>query len=157
MTLVLLVCMGNICRSPMAEVVATKLTQTQGLSHSLQFASAGTHAQPLRADPRTQTILKKFGYPESKKRAVQVRAQDFERFDLILAMDSDNLRTLQKICPQEQAHKLRLFLECAERLETDQVPDPYYGNLAGFERVLGLCEAGAQAWIKRLTAPGYTR
>jgi protein-tyrosine phosphatase len=123
----------------------------------LQFASAGTHAQPQRADPRTQAILKQFGYPESKKRAAQVRAQDFDRFDLILAMDNDNLRALQKICPQEQVHKLHLFLECAEGLETDQVPDPYYGNLAGFERVLDLCEAGTRAWIKRLAAPGYTR
>jgi protein-tyrosine phosphatase len=76
---------------------------------------------------------------------------DFQNFDLILAMDADNLQELKRLCPSELQYKLGLLLDFAEGLAEKEVPDPYYGNEQGFERVLDLCEAGCKGWVKHLT------
>jgi protein-tyrosine phosphatase len=82
-------------------------------------------------------------------RSRRIAAPDFQHFDLILAMDTSNLSDLRRLCPSDHLHKLQLFLDFAEGLNEAEVPDPYYGNAEGFERVLNLCEAGARGLIKR--------
>ena len=145
----LMVCMGNICRSPMAQVVTLHFAQLAGLERDIQVDSAGTHA--VRGgdspDPRAKKVLQERGYQFGKMRPRQISEQDFQRYDHILAMDQENLNDLLRLCPAEHTHKLRLFLEYASGLDTRDIPDPYYGNPQGFERVLDLCEAGARGLI----------
>jgi protein-tyrosine phosphatase len=157
MTKILMVCMGNICRSPMAQAVTQHFVQQAGLARQLQIDSAGTHAPSGSppADPRAKTALSARGYPLGKHKARQVAEQDFTRYDLILAMDQSNMNDLRRICPNETTHKLRLFLEFAEDTAIRDVPDPYYGNVQGFERVLDLCEAGGRGLVSYCqTVPG---
>lgn len=151
---ILVVCMGNICRSPTASAVLQGEVQRRGLARTVQVDSAGTYAghQGEKADKRAIQVAVAAGYGQiHQERARRVQAQDYERCDLILAMDRDNLANLQDDCPPEHRHKLHLFLDYAGVEEGGEVPDPYYGNLAGFERVLALCEAGARGVLDRLT------
>lgn len=144
--------MGNICRSPMASAALHALAAQRGLPH-LQIDSAGTCGghQGEKPDPRARAVAQARGYEQiERERARRVLASDFERFDLVLAMDRDNLMHLQHACPPEHRHKLHLFLEFAGVADASEVPDPYYGNAAGFERVMQLCEAGAQGVLDRL-------
>ena len=155
----LMVCMGNVCRSPMAQAVTLHMAGQAGLARDILVDSAGTHAGAGRetADPRAQSVLAARGYPVCMSRARQVIERDFDRHDLILAMDQANLNELQRLCPAEHADKLHLFLEFAQGKNGCEVPDPYYGSVEGFERVLDLCEAGARALIDRLqNAPPET-
>jgi protein-tyrosine phosphatase len=133
----------------MAQIVATQLAQRSGLSQRVRFESAGTHAGKIKMqmDSRAIAALKKRGYVVGKMRSRPVEDKDFQRFDLILAMDSANFTELQRVCPPEHRHKLQMFLATCKGLGADEVPDPYYGNSAGFERVLDLCEAGAQGLL----------
>ena len=137
----------------MAQTIAQKLAADASLSRQLKFDSAGTHAARLgsRPDPRVEAALSRHGYAVGRIRSRKIAPQDFQHFDLILAMDASNLADLQRLCPPEHSSKLRLFLDFAEELNETEVPDPYYGNAEGFERVLHLCEAGARALIKRLS------
>lgn len=152
MTKLLLVCMGNICRSPMAQVVTLHMAEQAGLGRSIQVDSAGTHASDRKEppDPRVKTVLSGRGYAIGKRRSHQVIERDFSRYDLILAMDQVNLNELRRLCPADHMHKLRLFLEFAQGVDVCDVPDPYYGNVEAFERVLDLREAGARGLIDRL-------
>jgi protein-tyrosine phosphatase len=147
MTRVLLICMGNICRSPMALAVVRQLAGSR-----LEVDSAGTHAvrPPRGTDPRAIAVLARRGYTPAMRRSRPVTAADFERFDLLLAMDQANLEDLHARCPPGQERKLRLFLDFAAGLEGRDVPDPYFGDLPGFERVLDLCEAGARGLLAGL-------
>ena len=154
---ILMVCMGNICRSPMAEAVARKLAADANLSQHWTFDSAGTHARPPgeRPDPRTVASLSRRGYDAGRTRSRKVTPSDFQKFDLILAMDLGNLAELKRLCPAAHIGKLNLFLEfCSESEETRgaEVPDPYYGNFEGFEKVLDLCVAGAKGLVTQLSA-----
>ena len=148
----LMVCMGNVCRSPMAQVVTSHIAQQAGLGRDIQIDSAGTHAASNRetADPRAQSVLVARGYPACTSRARRVMERDFEQYDVILAMDQANLDELRRLCPAEHQHKLHLILKFAQCVGGGEVPDPYYGNVEGFERVLDLCEAGARGLVKRL-------
>lgn len=148
MNRVLIVCMGNVCRSPMAAAIATKLAIEAGLGKQVQFESAGTHAGSIGQllDSRVATVLERKGYEIRKRRSRKVVEKDFARFDVILAMDRANLADLRRTCPAEHQHKVRLFLTDAG---LDEIPDPYYGNLHGFERVLDLCEIGVRAFLTR--------
>jgi protein-tyrosine phosphatase len=150
MTKILMVCMANICRSPMAQAVARQVAHDAGRSQELEFDSAGLLAQHAgeRTDARARFVLLSRDYEPGNTRARCVNDQDFEHFDLILAMDRPNLAALQRLCPPQHLGKLHLLLEFAPSAGVDEVPDPYYGNLAGFERVLDLCEAGARGLIK---------
>lgn len=150
MTKLLLVCMGNICRSPMAQMVTLRVAQHAGLADNLQVDSAGTHASHRKQppDPRAQTVLFTRGYAIAKRRSRQVTERDFGRYDLILAMDQANLNDLMGICPADHTHKLHLFLEFAQGVDVCDIPDPYYGSVEGFERVLDLCEAGAHGLVE---------
>ena len=157
MTKILMVCMGNICRSPMAQMVAEQIALRSGLGDrrgvsTVAFDSAGTHAHHIgeRMDPRAASALTSRGYAVGKGRSRRVMAQDFESFDLILAMDRSNLAALRDLCPEQHSHKLGLLLDYASGMVGQEVPDPYYGNALGFERVLDLCEMGATGLVRTL-------
>ncbi|MBA3058905.1 MAG: low molecular weight phosphotyrosine protein phosphatase [Gammaproteobacteria bacterium] len=152
MTKLLMVCMGNTCRSPMARAIACKLAAAAALAPAFEVDSAGTHADPLgeRPDPRAVLTLARHGYDMGRARSRRIVEQDFQAFDLILAMDHPNLAELRRLCPAQYAYKLHLFLEFAQDIEELEVPDPYYGNQEGFEQVLVLCEAGISSLIQHL-------
>ena len=155
MTKILMVCLANICRSPMARAVAQQMARDSGRAAAFEFDSAGTQAPQAgeRLDPRAKAVLSNRKYETGNARSRRVTAQDFERFDLLLAMDETILAALQRQCPPQHQNKLRLLLTFAPQLGLTEVPDPYYSNLAGFEQVLDLCEAGVKGL---LTAQAYT-
>jgi protein-tyrosine phosphatase len=148
---VLFVCTGNICRSPTAEAVFKYCVQQAGLAARIVSDSAGTHDYHVGEppDPRTQAAARLRGYELGELRARRVRRDDFQRFDYVLAMDEANLRVLERLCPREQAHKLKLFLDFSDG-SLREVPDPYYGGPEGFERVLDLVEGAAQGLLRHL-------
>ncbi len=148
--------MGNICRSPMAQVVLKTQAARAGTASTVSIDSAGTHASHFgeKPDPRGEAALLRRGYEMGRIRSRKVSERDFERFDLILAMDASNLASMRQICPPDHAHKLNLFLEFGAPSDKDgsalDVPDPYYGNASGFDRVLDLCEIGAQQILAKI-------
>jgi len=146
---VLFVCMGNICRSPTAEGVFRHLVAQSGLAGQVIIDSAGTHDYHIGAAPdeRAQAAAAQRGYDLSGLRARQVTPEDFQRFDYVLAMDEANLRILQSLCPAPYRSRLRLFLEFAQDVGLQAVPDPYYGGDQGFEEVLDLVESAARGLL----------
>ena len=146
---ILFVCMGNICRSPSAEAVMRALVERAGLADQFDLDSAGTHAYHMGSppDPRSQQTAARRAYDLSALRARRVNSQDFELFDLILAMDRDNLALLEQDCQPGLRHKLGLFLSYAGEIAEDELPDPYAGDQQGFEHVLDLVEAAARGLL----------
>jgi len=146
---VLMVCMGNICRSPTAEGVFRHLVGEAGLRDHIHIDSAGTHGYHVGAPPdeRSTHHARLRGYELSDLRARQVKPVDFARFDLILAMDHDNLALLQEDCPAEHRSKLRRLMEFAPPGLGDVVADPYYGGKQGFETVLDHVEAACEGLL----------
>jgi len=149
---VLFVCMGNICRSPMAEGTFRHHVRLAGLAEQITCDSAGTHDYHFGdpPDPRAQLAASRRGYDLSALRARQVKPSDFSEFDYVLAMDKVNLRLLQRLCPPQHAHKLKLYMEFGADTEAREVPDPYYGGPQGFEHVLDLVEQAAQGLLRHL-------
>ena len=143
--------MGNICRSPTAEGVFRYYVEAAGMSDRVDIDSAGTHAYHTNepADRRAQAAAERRGYSMAEIRARRVEAEDFERFDYIIAMDQDNLATLVDQADAEHHDKISLFLEHSTVQETE-VPDPYYGGAAGFERVLDLVEEASRGLLETL-------
>lgn len=152
MTRILFVCMGNICRSPTAEGVTSKLLINSRLESIIKVDSAGTHGYHIGEppDPRTREAAIKRGIDLSGLRARKVVPEDFERFDLLLAMDHDNLALLKRGARPEHHAKLGLFMSYASGYDTDEVPDPYYGGDQGFELVLDMAEDAARGLIDAL-------
>ncbi len=143
---VLFVCLGNICRSPSAEGVFRQQLQQAGLADLVEVDSAGTGPWHVGkpADSRASAAALQRGYDLSALRGRQVSKADFERFDLILAMDHSNFADLKALQPANSRAELDLYLR-RYQLDEDEVPDPYYGGADGFEHVLDLLEqAGAQ-------------
>lgn len=153
MTRVLFVCTANVCRSPMAAVVAEHLARQAGLAAALRIDSAGTRAGAIGTspDPRARAALERRGYSVSPRRPRRIHPRDFEAFDLLLAMDRDNIADLRRLSGYGPGIKIRLLLDLAPELAGQEVPDPYYGNAEGFERVLDLCEAGVRGLLTTLT------
>jgi protein-tyrosine phosphatase len=151
---ILMVCMGNICRSPTAEGVLRVKVAQAGLSDLVKIDSAGTHNYNPGSPPdeRSQVHAMARGYDLSAIRARQILDADYTEFDLILAMDWDNLALLQDDCPPEHAHKLKLFMSFADPAEGlgETVPDPYHGGEANFGRVLDLLEAASAGLVEHL-------
>lgn len=150
---VLMVCMGNICRSPTAEGVLRGKLQAAGLAHVVEVDSAGTHGYHAGEppDPRAQKHAAARGYDLGRLRARRVSRDDFQAFDLILAMDEQNLEALQDLAPTQGRAKVGRLLQYARRHPgVDDVPDPYYGPPAGFDRVLDLVEDACEGLIEAL-------
>ncbi|SEG32513.1 low molecular weight protein-tyrosine-phosphatase [Vibrio hangzhouensis] len=144
----LVVCMGNICRSPTGEAVLKARARQMGID--VKVDSAGTigyhHGNP--PDSRAQQAGEARGYSFSGIRARQVTDDDFESFDMILAADKDNLADLKQRCPRHLHHKLSLFLSHGSS-EYNEIPDPYYGGEQGFELVLDLIEEAADSVLAK--------
>jgi protein-tyrosine phosphatase len=141
---VLFVCTGNICRSPTAEGVLRALAAREGIDLHIESAGIGDWHVGCAPDERAQHHAKGRGYDLSTLRARQVEPFDFERFDLILAMDRGHLRSLQRMAPEKHRAKIRLFVAGRD------VPDPYYGGPEGFEAVLDLVEAACRDLLQEL-------
>jgi len=146
---VLFVCTGNICRSPTAEGAARKLIAERGLTDHIEVDSAGTHGYHVGDPPdsRSQAAAARRNIDLSAQRARQVRAEDFEEFSLIMAMDRGHERILRRAAPPSAESRVRLFLDYAPDLGHVDVPDPYYGAGDGFEIVLDLVEAAVNGLI----------
>jgi protein-tyrosine phosphatase len=149
---VLMVCMGNICRSPTAEGVFRHLVRQAGLQDRIHIDSAGTHGYHVGAPPdeRSAHHASLRGYDLSELRARRVSAADFERFDLVLAMDWENLALLQEDCPPAHQRKLRRLMEFAPEGFGDVVADPYYGGTQGFKTVLDHIEAACEGLLRHI-------
>lgn len=151
---VLFVCMGNICRSPTAEAVFAHLLKQAQLEDKIQIDSAGTHGYHIGESPDVRSIAagQKRGYQLAHLRARQVTLQDFEKFDHIVAMDSYNHKLLLSRSPAQHHPKISLFLEHVVESMDKDVPDPYYGGVAGFDRVIDLIEAASSALLNKIKA-----
>jgi protein-tyrosine phosphatase len=151
---ILFVCLGNICRSPTVEGVARHLAQAEFPALPLKFDSAGTASYHIgdAPDPRTRRAALLRGYDLSGLRARQLSVADFGRFDLLLAMDEENLEEMRAVAPANMRDRARLFLSFAPALNLRAVPDPYYGGPEGFETVLDLAEHGCRALFLSIAA-----
>ena len=149
---ILFVCLGNICRSPSAEAVLRQIAAQEAPELRIEVDSAGTAGYHIGEPPdaRSQEAALRRGYDMSRQRARIVEPDDFERFDLILAMDENNLAILRRRAPAAAKERVRLFLEFAPDAGTPEVPDPYYGGARGFEEVLDLVEAASRGLIAHL-------
>lgn len=135
MVAVLFVCMGNICRSPMAEGAFQSVIDERGLTDQFQVDSAGTigyHAGNP-PDERAQATAKANGIDISHQRSRKVVVEDFERYDYILAMDNENFDNLMALCPPDYRDKIHMFLGFAPDVPLTEMPDPYYGHAENFE------------------------
>ena len=149
---ILFVCLGNICRSPTAEGVLRVIAARDFPSLKIEVDSAGTADYHVGEPPdrRTVAAARRRGYELGSLRARLVQREDFLRFDQVLAMDRANLTALENRRPKGASAHLGLFMEFAPDSEFDEIPDPYYGGIEDFERVLDLCEAAARGLLSRL-------
>ena len=150
---ILFVCLGNICRSPTVEGVARALARREAPHLDVSFDSAGTADYHIGKPPDARSIraAAAHGFDIADLRARQVSAADFQDFDLLLAMDEDNLRDLRGIAPRGYEDRAQLFLSyCGEA--ACAVPDPYYGGEEHFEQVLDLAQTGVRALLRTLGA-----
>ena len=153
-TRILFVCLGNICRSPAAEGILRAKAGLSGLSERIEVDSAGTyggHRGDL-PDPRMRSAASRRGYALTH-RARQVREEDFERFDRIIAMDDMNYETLHRLAPSRESSRriFRMTDFCRRHPDRTYVPDPYYEGHEGFELVLDLLEDGCEGILASLT------
>jgi len=152
-TRILFVCMGNICRSPTAEGVMHKFVQQADLQNQIHVDSAGTHDYYKGAPPdsRAQAAAYKRGYNLAALRARQLEQSDFETFDLLLAMDRNNLALLQSMCPILHRPKVRLLMNYSCNLRSSIIPDPYRHGARKFETVLDYIEDACTGLMKALS------
>lgn len=150
---VLMVCTGNICRSPTADGLLRHALAVAGLAGQVRVDSAGTHDYHIGDPPdaRSCATAKAYGVDLTGLRARQVAKDDFAIFDLILAMDEGHLTLLQRACPPQHRQKVKLYLDYAPQFGR-VVPDPYYGGKDGFETVWRMCEAASRALVDEIRA-----
>jgi protein-tyrosine phosphatase len=136
----LFVCLGNICRSPAAENIMNHLIEQAGLREKIICDSAGTSSYHIGSPPdRRMTAVAAIRGIQMKGKARQFQISDFEKFDLILAMDKENYLNILALAPQQKyRNKVKLMCEFATRHQVREVPDPYYGGREGFEKVIDL-------------------
>jgi protein-tyrosine phosphatase len=149
---ILFCCMGNICRSPTAEGMLRQMLTAQAAHLQIELDSAGTHDYHLGEAPDARAVqaAKRRGIDLSQLRARQVLAQDFEQFDLVIAMDQQNLEHLQRLAPMQLRDRIKLMMDYAPQFGTPNVPDPYYGPSHGFEEVLDLLQAASEGLLADL-------
>lgn len=153
-TRVLMVCLGNICRSPTAQGVFENLVRQRGLEHLIEVDSAGTSGWHIDKPPdaRSSRAAQRRGYDISAQRGRQVTARDFLNFDYVLAMDDQNLQALRTLCPADYSGYLGRLLDFARQRHYVDVPDPYHGGSEGFELVLDLIEDAAEGLLQHILA-----
>jgi protein-tyrosine phosphatase len=156
---ILFVCLGNICRSPTAEVVFRNAVTRAGIAHRIEIDSAGTGDWHVGNPPDHRAVAHaaRRGYDLRPLRARQVSRDDFRRFDWIFAMDSSVLAELQALRPPGFAGHLGLFLDLVPDLGMREVPDPYDKGPEGFERVLDLLEKCSDAFVAYLSKSPVTK
>ncbi|MCP5083731.1 MAG: low molecular weight phosphotyrosine protein phosphatase [Alphaproteobacteria bacterium] len=149
---ILFVCLGNICRSPMAEGLFRHVAESRDLKVVVDSAgTSGWHVGDA-PDPRGQATMRAHGIDTSAQHARQVNEEDFNKFDLVLAMDRRNHDSLTRLAGPGRASKVRLFLEFAPGRGDTEVPDPYYGGEDGFEHVSRYCITPARGWPTTFSA-----
>ncbi len=151
-TKVLFVCLGNICRSPMAEGTFRNAVEKAGLSDQFEIDSAGTSGWHIGEPPdgrTTQTAITR-GIDLSAQRSRKVRQSDFEDYDYIIAMDRDNFGSLMGTSSKGSQDRIRMFLEFAPKLSETEVPDPYFGGQHGFDHVLDLVEEASDGLLAHI-------
>ena len=148
---ILFVCLGNICRSPMAEAVMKEKIRKAGLEKSLVVASAATSSWEAGNPPHsgTQKILKHKGISYEGIRSTTIKPTDFHTYDYIIGMDQSNLEDLERMAPQDWQGTLHLFMAPVVGKETEEVPDPYYTG--DFQQTFEMVDQGAEAWLQQLT------
>ena len=156
---VLVVCMGNICRSPMAEGMFRKAVRDAGLEGQIEADSAGTHAYHVGSppDPRAQAAIRQRGVDIGGLRGRKVEDVDFERFDYILAMDGDNMDRLMQRAPARHQDKVRRLLSFSRKYPNLDVVDPYYGGPQGFEENLDMIQDAVQGLIREISGSSASR
>lgn len=156
---ILFVCMGNICRSPSAEGVFRSLVAARAPQLAIEIDSAGTHDYHVGEPPDERSIAaaRRRGIDLSTQRARTVHAGDFDYYDLILAMDEQNLRELRRRAPAQCHDRIRLMMEFVPAATTRAVPDPYYGGPQGFEQVLDLLEEAAEGLLSEMLSRAEAR
>jgi protein-tyrosine phosphatase len=148
----LFVCLGNICRSPMAEGVFRRVAEEEGVVHLFDIDSAGLGDWHIgqAPDTRAQAAARHRGIDISGQSARQITLDDYGRFDLLLAMDGSNFGELVQLAPDDARHKIRRFLDFAPHVGTKDVPDPFYGGKEGFDHALDLIEEAARGLLAEL-------
>lgn len=152
MNKILFVCMGNICRSPSAEGFFSRVLESSRLAGLVSVDSAGTHGYHVgqAPDDRATDTAKQFGVDISKLRARKVDPIDFEHFDLIVAMDRDNLANLRAIQPADSKARLKLMMDYHPDRYPGEVPDPYYGGMSGFSYMCQLLDAATRGLLQEV-------
>ena len=147
-----MVCTANICRSPTAHGLLRHLLDLKGLNSHIVVDSAGTHIfqKGLPPDVRAQRVALEQGIDLSDLRSRNIRPKDFSTYDYILAMDNDNFHILQELCPEEHCHKISMIMEFSPDSEVVEVPDPYFGNISGFERVFSMLEVAMNGLVEHI-------
>jgi protein-tyrosine phosphatase len=148
----LFICLGNICRSPMAEGVFRRVIEEEGLADRFEIDSAGLGDWHVgqAPDDRAQAAAQSRGLDISGQSARQVQQEDFARFDLLLVMDRSNYGELKRRAPKAAHGKIRYFLDYAPHVGTKDVPDPFFGGAEGFDHALDLIEAAAHGLVAAL-------
>ena len=149
---VLFVCMGNICRSPMAEGMFRHAIKAAGLDTQVQIDSAGTHSYHIGSPPdvRAQQASQKRGVDISGQRSRLVSDKDFAEYDYILVMDGANHNNLTGRAPAEHHHKIRRLLSFSRKYPNLDVPDPYYGGTQGFEENLDMIQDAVRNLVREI-------
>jgi protein-tyrosine phosphatase len=147
---VLFVCLGNICRSPLAQAALRREAERLGLPVEVDSAGTGDWHVGRPPDPRAQAVAARNGVDISHLRARQVQAEDFRRFDHIVALDADNLADLRALAPADATAQLSLLLDPVPGREGEAVADPYHGDDTGFDETWRDVTQGARAFARRL-------
>jgi len=149
---VVFVCMGNICRSPTAEGVFRHVVKQRNLSEKIEIDSAGTHAYHIGESPdsRSQSTALTRGVNLSAQRARKAMAEDFERFDYVIAMDRSNYEDLKRLGQGSDLTRLHLFMDFTPVWDNQEVPDPYYGGANGFEQVFDMVQSASEGLLEHI-------
>lgn len=143
---ILMVCLGNICRSPLAEGILQK--KLEGTQHCVGSAGTANHHQGEKPDPRSIAIAQRFGLDISDQRSRQFQISDFEIFDYILVMDKSNYRNIIQLAKNpKHKEKVKLIMEYISDDSLKEVPDPYYGGDHGFENIYHMLDNACNSFI----------
>lgn len=146
---VLFICLGNICRSPMAETIFKTKLEDRGLNTKVDSAGLISFHEGESADSRMRSFAFQRGYRITHI-SRPIRTQDFYDFDLIIGMDSENMQKLNRLCPEDSKAELHIMTEFCKTLSDNCVPDPYYGGAAGFTHVIDLLEDACDGLLDKL-------